>query len=146
MNDYQMTVLAPICPDCGADVSGLLREVEMDWRDAVEARHGVNADAVQQHRAVAHRVEPKIGDVVAYFAAWRGIILGQGPLVVRGIYERAGGAQYRLVNPSRESDYYLPSTNDASRPVSFLLIREYVAPPVETSLFDLLGTEWMETA
>lgn len=75
MNDYQVSVLQPVCPDCGADVSALVRAVAIDWRDEREERLGVNADAVQQHRAVSHRVLPKVGDVVVYYAAWRGLII-----------------------------------------------------------------------
>lgn len=161
MNDYQMTVLQPVCPDCGADVSSLVRPVELDWRDEREQRLGQNADAVQKHRAIVHPVTPQVGDVVVYFAAWRGLIIGNGPLRVKSVskqdlheYARSLGndlpvligTKYHLVNPARESDYYLPSTGWPNSPISFEILTEYVAPPVETSLFDLLGGEWAEAA
>jgi hypothetical protein len=148
MNDYQMMVLDPVCPDCGADVSALVRTVELDWRDEREERLGVNADAVQQHRATVHLVRPKVGDIVVYYSAWRGLIIGNGPLRVEGIWpaDPPLGALYRLVNPTRVSDYYMPSTGDVERPITFELITEYVAPPVEASLFDLLGDEWAGVA
>lgn len=159
MNDYQMTVLRPVCPDCGADVSELSRELVGDWRNGREAVLASNADAVQQHRVAAHPVTPKLGDMVVYFTAWRGLIIGNGPLRVDGIREHdlheyarsmgrdldvVPGTRYHLVNPARSNDYYLPSTGDPDRPVSFEILTEYVEPRVETSLFDLLGDEWME--
>lgn len=161
MNDYQVMVLEPVCPDCGADVSALARTVELDWRDEREERLGVNADAVQQHRATTHPVQPNVGDIVVYYAAWRGLIIGNGPLIVRAVKECdlneptrdmgydapvTMGVRYHLVNPTRESDYYLPSTGRPDSPISFELLTEYVAPPVEASLFDLLGGEWAEGA
>lgn len=161
MNDYQVTILQPVCPDCGADVSALLRSVNLDWRDELEERLGANADAVQHHRATAHPVTPKVGDVVVYFAAWRGLIIGNGPLRVKSVSEQdlheyarsmgndlpvLIGTKYYLVNPARESDYYLPSTGWPDSPISFQILTEYVAPIVQTSLFDLLGGEWAEAA
>lgn len=161
MNDYQMTVLQPVCPDCGADASALVHPVPLDWRDEQEAHLGANARAVQEHRSTVHPVAPKLGDVVVYFAAWRGLIIGNGPLRVDSIqegdlheYARSLGADmpvlmgtsYRLVNPSRESDYYLPSAGWPDSPISFEILTEYTAPPVEASLFDLLGGEWAEVA
>lgn len=161
MNDYQVSILQAVCPDCGADVSALVRAVALDWRDEGEERLGVNADAVQQHRALEHRVLPKVGDVVVYFAAWRGLIIGNGPLRVDSVseidlhaYARSMGndlpplmgTKYALVNPARSSDYYLPSTGWPDRPISFERLSTYIAPPVKTSLFDLLGGEWAEVA
>lgn len=159
MNDCQVTVLQPVCPDCGVDVAELARPVDLDWRDEREARLGANAHAVQTHRASVHQVIPKVGDVVVYFTPWRGLIIGNGPLRVEGVWDRdlhdfarsigadlevMPGTKYRLVNPSRSTDYYLPSTGDLGRPVTFEILSEYVAPVVETSLFDLLGDEWEE--
>lgn len=156
---YATTVLQPVCPDCGAEVTAV--EHDLDWHDDHERTLGANALAVQQHRATAHPVAPKVGDVVVYFAPWRGMILGVGPLVVRGVEEhdmydfaRSMGAdlpvlmgvKYHLVNPVRSSDYYLPSTGDPDRPVTFEIITEYSAPVVEMDLLDLLGAEWQVPA
>lgn len=165
MNDYQVTVLEPVCPDCGADLSDLAGRVEreaLDWRDDRERDLGHNALVVQTHRHAAHPVTPKVGDVVAYHAPWRGMILGNGPLVVRNIYEhdmndyarRMGHSdlpvltcvRYSLENPKRSGDYWLPSTGDPRRPITFEVLTEYVAPAVEPTLFDLLGGEWAEVA
>lgn len=165
MNDYQLTILHPVCPDCGADLTTLANQTErepLDWRDERERELGHNALVVQTHRYEAHPVVPKAGDVVAYFAPWRGMILGNGPLVVRGIrehdmhdYARSMGntdlpvlmcVKYSLVNPTRSGDYWLPSTGDPRRPITFEIFTEYVAPPVEATLFDLLGGEWAEAA
>lgn len=165
MNDYQMTVLQPVCPDCGDDLHALADQIEresLDWRDDRERELGHNALVVQTHRHAAHAVMPQVGDVVAYFAPWRGMILGNGPLIVRDVHEhdihayaRGMGrselpvlmcVKYSLENPKRSGDYSMPSTGDPGRPVTFEVITEYVTPPVETSLFDLLGDEWTEEA
>ncbi|MGX1932063.1 hypothetical protein [Microbacterium resistens] len=165
MNDYQLTVLQPVCPDCGADLHPLAEQVApqpLDWRDERERELGHNALVVQTHRHEAHPVVPKVGDVVAYFAPWRGMILGNGPLVVRVVrehdihdYARSMGhtdlpvlmcTKYSLENPSRSGDYWLPSTGDPARPITFEILDEYIAPPVETTLFDLLGGEWAAVA
>lgn len=164
-NEYQLTVLAPVCPDCGADLAELADQVErepLDWRDDRERELGHNALVVQTHRHEAHPVTPNVGDVVAYFAPWRGMILGNGPLRVESVREKDDpnayawslgadlpvlpGTSYRLVNPSRTSDYYMPSTGCPDRPITFEILTEYVPPMVETSLFDLLGGEWAEAA
>lgn len=162
IHEYATSVLQPFCPECQLLVSALIRPVDLDWRDDRERILGENAQAVQLHRASAHGVAPKVGDVVVYFEPWRGMILGTGPLVVRGIHEHdlnqyaremgqsdlavEIGTKYHLVNPVRESDYYLPSTGDIRRPITFQILDEYVALPVEHTLFDLLGDEWSEVA
>ena len=159
MADYWVTVLQPVCPDCGMRLT-VIEPVDLDWRDERERVLGENAFAVQRHRAAAHPVVPAEGDVVFYFYPWRGMILGHGPLVVRGIVEhdlndfaRSMGrtdlpehlaVKYHLVNPQRASDYYLPSTGDIRNPITFEVLEAYVPPPVEASLFDLLGDEWAE--
>ncbi len=147
VNDEMVTILQPVCPDCGEDVSSFVRDFYLDWRDDRERTLGQNADAVQQHRAAAHEVVPKLGDLVVYSAAWRGLIIGNGPLRVENIWhdDERGWTHYRLVNPSRPSDYYLPFTGDEDRPITFALVDEYVVPAVEVDLFALLGAEWMET-
>lgn len=157
---YAVTILNPVCPDCGTRLS-VVEPVELDWTDDRERILGENAVAVQRHRAAAHPVTPNVGDVVVYFAPWRGMILGTGPLVVRGIQDHdlnefprsmgqkhlvvQIGTSYQLVNPARESDYYLPSTGDIRRPITFELVEAYVAPPAEMTLLDLLGAEWAES-
>lgn len=165
MNDYQMTVLTPVCPDCGEDLSDLALHVErqpLDWRDDRERELGHNALVVQTHRHTDHPVIPKVGDVVAYFAPWRGLILGSGPLIVHSIHEhdmheyaRSMGhaelpvlmcVKYALENPTRSGDYWMPSTGEPDRPVTFEILTDYVAPPVETTLLDLLGDEWAGAA
>lgn len=159
MHEYATTMLQPVCPDCGLRLSVVSR-ADFDWRDDRERVLGENAQTVQEHRAAAHPVRPKLGDVVVYHEAWRGLILGTGPLVVRGIHEHdlneyargmgqehlavEMGTRYHLVSPARESDYYLPSTGDIRRPITFEILDEYVALPVEQTLFDLLGDEWAD--
>lgn len=157
-HEYSTTLLEPVCPDCGARVPA--PPAPGDWRDDQEAKLGANALAVQLHRATVHPVTPKVGDTVVYFAPWRAKILGTGPLTVRGIREHdmsefarsmgqthlpvRMGVLYSLVSPVRETDYYLPSTGDLGRPITFEIISEYTPPLVEATLFDLLGGEWAE--
>lgn len=156
-HEYSTTLLEPVCPDCGERVPA--PAAPGDWTNAREARLAANAFAVQLHRATAHPLTPKVGDIVVYHAAWRDQILGTGPLEVRSISEYdlhefarsmgqthlpvEMGVKYYLVNPSRESDYYLPSTGDLGRPITFEIITEYTPPLVEATLFDLLGGDWV---
>lgn len=161
MNEYATTVLQPFCPDCGMHVATLLRPVDLDWRDDRERILGENACAVQEHRVSAHPVTPQLGDVVAYFAPWRGMIIGSGPLVVRGITEYdmnayardLGGSmldvqigtKYWLADASRpnnQGSWTWPTTGDIRYPVTFEIIAGYVPAPAEHTLFDLLGDEW----
>ncbi|CAH0263093.1 hypothetical protein SRABI98_03559 [Microbacterium sp. Bi98] len=163
MNEYAATVLRPVCPECGMDVSALLRSIDLDWRDERERITGENARAVQEHRASAHVVAPALGDLVAYFQPWRGMLIGSGPLLVRGIreydineYARSMGqthlevelgVKYWLADPSRpgsQGQWSWPSTGDIRSPITFEILAEYVAPIKAATLLDLLGDEWWD--
>lgn len=142
LTEYATTVLEPVCPDCGRRLRVLDAPEPSDWRDDRERILGANAYTVQVHRVIQHHVAPAVGDLVVYYSPWRGMILGTGPLVVRSVRADENRTLYRLTNPGRESDYYMPSTGYADRPISFEVITEYVPPVVEATLLDLLGGEW----
>lgn len=149
MADWHASVLRPVCPTCGDDLTDLAEVVPwLDWRDEHERELGANAYAQQRHLAERHAVSPAVGDAVMCFSPWRGMVLGDGPLVVRGIsVPDHGHPKYWLADaahPNRESRWYWPTIGWDDHPVTFEVLETYVAPPVEASLFDMLGDEWAD--
>lgn len=150
MADWHASVIRPVCPTCSADLADLAVLVPpLDWRDEHERELGANAYALQRHLADLHPVVPAIGDVVMYYQPWRGLRIGDGPLVVRGITTSDHGLlKFWLADPSmpnRESRWFWPSIGRDDYPITFDILSAYVAPPVESTLFDLLGDEWADT-
>lgn len=149
MMRWEMSVLEPICTQCGADCSALISPEDLDWRDDHERMLGEHAVAVALHTHIEHPVVPDVGDVVVYWAPWRGLWCGHGPYIVRKVsvgtvmppwYQ----TRYWLVDAERPGTarQAFPSTNDMSRPITFEILQKHVEPVRPPSLFDMLGVEW----
>lgn len=148
------------CPTCGVDTA-LWRPsvVNLTWCDDAEREAGYLAVALMAHRYAAHRVDAQVGDLVRYWSAWRGLILGSEVYEVVDIREhdahdfarRMGyadlapmlGLTYSLRDPARPNDdsrRCWPFVGDPDRPIVFEVVHE--APPAELDLLDLL--EWVD--
>ncbi|AYD87391.1 hypothetical protein SEA_VALENTINIPUFF_97 [Microbacterium phage ValentiniPuff] len=138
---WGVTLLEPICLQCGADCSPLIRPHDLDWRDEREERCGLNALAVAQHTHLEHRVIPKVGDIVVYWYPWRGMWHGEGPYIVESITEAAvvppwQGTRFNLSETRLRTARSFPSTNDPRRPITFDIVQAAALP--EPTLFDML--------
>lgn len=147
------------CPTCGADCAPWRpQSIDLDWWDDDEREAGYLAHALIAHRYDVHRVEVAVGDLVRYWAPWRGRILGSEVYTVAGMRDadahdfarRMGadaapllGMSYYLTDPHRPNDHgraCWPFVGDPERPIVFEVVS--AAPPVEVDLLDLLG--WVD--
>lgn len=144
-----------VCPACGVDCAPWRGDDPGigDPRDDAELESAWRAVALQAHRYEVHRVEVTLGDLVRYWAPWRGRILGSEVYRIDGIWanqdhhefarsmgadvEPMIGTSYTLTNPARRDDRCFPFVGDPRRPITFELVES--APVVEVDLMDLLG-------